>query len=216
MSLFQGRVGPPCTLADRLGRLNDQLASLAARMKEGVAGAVGETVAEAVRDAVRGLLGLDGQPHHDAPRYHGQTPHDRGWPDRDHASYAWAERRDAGRVWDDGDRWGEDGLDDPERNDLEVSKPVAAAVATGAATASRWEEAARAAVQAGTWWLRRPPASQPLLTTLLVAGVAGLTVLIAGPTLATAIGAGAALVSVAFAADSFRPALARLGALLAG
>src|SRR5205085_1820296 len=62
MTSFDPRGEPPMTLAGRLRRLNDSLRSLAARLKDGIAAAVGEAAAGAARDAIRTLLGPPGLP----------------------------------------------------------------------------------------------------------------------------------------------------------
>src|SRR5262245_38596515 len=81
MSLTRPERGPgPRTLAERLGRLNDALAGLGGQVREAIAGTVGDAAGEAVRAAVRSLLGRREPPppwtHH---------PEDAGerwsWPD---------------------------------------------------------------------------------------------------------------------------------------
>src|SRR4051812_39617223 len=57
MNHHYGSPDPPRTLAERLTRLNDNLQSLGERLKASIAGLLGDTIADAARDAVRGLLG---------------------------------------------------------------------------------------------------------------------------------------------------------------
>src|ERR1700733_10628358 len=54
---YDAHTGPPRTLADRLRELNESLRSLAVRQKDAIARAVGSMASDAVRDAVRCLLG---------------------------------------------------------------------------------------------------------------------------------------------------------------
>src|SRR5436190_5358948 len=56
---YDAHAGPPRTLAQRLARLNDDLQMLALRLKDAIAGAVSSAAGQAVRDAVRGLLGSE-------------------------------------------------------------------------------------------------------------------------------------------------------------
>src|SRR5947208_2729554 len=50
----------PRTLAERLTRLNDSLAGLGGKVREMIAGTVGQAAGDAVRAAVRSLLGEPG------------------------------------------------------------------------------------------------------------------------------------------------------------
>src|SRR5262249_56829325 len=50
---------PPRTLTDRVRQLNDNLQHLAIRLKDAIAAAIGRAVADAVRDGVSGLLGVE-------------------------------------------------------------------------------------------------------------------------------------------------------------
>ena len=49
---------PPGNLAGRLEQLNAEMRDLRDRLKASIASAIGTAVAEAVRDAVSGLLGV--------------------------------------------------------------------------------------------------------------------------------------------------------------
>jgi hypothetical protein len=85
-----GSPDPPRTLAERLSRLNDSLQSLGERLKASIAGFLGDTIADAVRDSVRGLLGGREESHdpyrdrrdHHSPGYY-QEGEDDPWGDED-------------------------------------------------------------------------------------------------------------------------------------
>src|SRR5687767_4448006 len=57
MSLYPSHADPPLGLAGRLYSLNETLRSLASRLRDSIAQAVGGAVANAIRDVVRSLLG---------------------------------------------------------------------------------------------------------------------------------------------------------------
>lgn len=78
------RADPPLTLAERLDRLNDTLQSLGQQLKDSIASAIGSTVAAAVRDGLRGLLGSEEEPDHPQERYSPDDAEEPGWgpPDR--------------------------------------------------------------------------------------------------------------------------------------
>lgn len=176
MTGFHSHADPPATLAGRLGQLNDTLQDMAARLKDAIASAVGRAVAQAVRDAVRALLGEEEEERETDPY---------GRPMTQEVDDPWYDP-DAG-PW----------------RDQEVQHQYPA---TPRRAASRWVCAARAAVQAALWWLRRQPRKRPALTTALVAVAAGGAALFAGPTLAACVGVAASAVGLLLTADSARSA----------
>jgi hypothetical protein len=60
MSGYNAHADPPTTLADRVRQLNENLATLAVRLKDAIAEIISKAVAQAVRDGVSGLLGNGG------------------------------------------------------------------------------------------------------------------------------------------------------------
>src|SRR4051794_37936539 len=62
MNYHNGSPDPPRSMRERLTRLNDNLQSLGERLKASIAGMLGDTIADVVRDSVRGLLGGDEAP----------------------------------------------------------------------------------------------------------------------------------------------------------
>lgn len=178
-----GSPAPPRTLAERLARLNDNLQALGERLKASIAGVVGDAIAEAVRDAVRGLLGGKGappDPFRDARDYR-----DRHGPahDRDRAD----------------DPWGED---DRRWEDEEDFTPPRETPERGTGTGSRWRNALSAAFQAALWFLKQQPRRRPVLTTLAVTLAAGVTGFVAGPVLAAGAGVLASVAGLLLTADA--------------
>src|SRR5262245_7998586 len=142
---------PPVTLADRLRLLNDSLQALAVRLKDAIASAVSQSVKETVQDAVRSLLGVDAE----------QTPQQQQPFHNDfHHSHPYQYPEDD--LWHDGE-----------------AEEIAPSMSHNRRT--RWQEAVRAALQTGLWWLKRP-GRRPVLTTTLLALAAGSVALLAGPT----------------------------------
>src|SRR5262249_42473908 len=89
---------PPKTLTDRVRQLNDNLQRLAVRWKDASAAAIGRAVADAVRDGVSGLLGVEEQPQRGL-EYHDDR-HRFGRYDRDDQD----DHRDEDDGWRDDDR----------------------------------------------------------------------------------------------------------------
>ena len=182
MNHFYGPPDPPRTLAERLGRLNDNLQTLGDRLKASIAAVVGDAIADAARDAVRGLLGSK------------EAPTD---PYRDrHDNYAPAYYRDEGD-----DPWGEE-----DRGwEGEVVRP-ARETPTRKGAGRRWRNAVSAAVQAALWFLRRQPRRRPVLTTLAVTLAAGVAGFVAGPALAAGAGVLASVAGLLLTADTSQSA----------
>lgn len=180
-----GSHDPPRTLSERLERLNDNLQSLGERLKASIAGLLGETIADAVRDSVRGLLGgreAPPTPYRDRRDYH--TP--------DHY-----------REGED-DSWGED----DRRWEEEDFAPARRTPATSSGAGKRWRDAVSAALQAALWFLKQQPRRRPVLTTLAVTLAAGVTGFVAGPVLAAGAGVLASVAGLVFTADASKSAAA--------
>jgi hypothetical protein len=141
------------------------------------ASAIGWAVADAVRDGVGGLLGVEEGPQR------GLEYHD--------------DRHRFGRHdWDDHDDHRDE--DDPWRDDDRLPIPSKPARRTN----SRWKEAVRAAMQTGLWWLRQQPTKRPVLTTTLVALAAGSAAFVAGPTLVACVSVVASVVGLLMTAET--------------
>jgi hypothetical protein len=178
MTPWHAHADPPRTLGERLEQLNDNLQSLAQRLKDAIASAISSTIAATVRDLVRSLLGIQEDQRSDNYSL-GQrwgNPHDE-----------WYEPDDA--LWEE------------EQEHLPVRREPSNEVAN-----KGWQDAARAAVQAGLWWLRNYPCRRPILTTTLVALAAGGTALVAGPTFAACVSVVASVASLVLTADAARSA----------
>lgn len=178
-----GSPDPPRTLAERLARLNDNLQTLGERLKASIAGVVGDAIAEAVRDAVRGLLGgkeTPTDPFRDAREY------------RDHHGPAhYRDRAD--------DPWGED---DRRWEDEEDCTPHRETSERRNGAGGRWQNALSAALQAALWFLKQQPRRRPVLTTLAVTLAAGVTGFVAGPVLAAGAGVLASVAGLLITADA--------------
>jgi hypothetical protein len=181
-----GSPDPPRTLTERLTRLNENLRTLGERLKSFIAGVVGEAIADAVRDSVRHLLGGEealADPYRDQrevyPRGHSRDDsYDR-----------------VNDPWDEEDRrWAED---EAESYSPAREKPV-----PRTNTRRRWRSAVSAAVQTCLWFLKGQPRRRPVLTTLVVTLVAGITGFVAGPVLAAGAGVLASVAGLLLTADA--------------
>ena len=185
MHSYHASEDPACTLADRLHSLDYNLQALAARLEDAIAAAVSTALGQAIRDAIRKLLGDPGQPTRPSEPFAGNGCESRG-------SYDGFERRD---DWGGDDNfWGED--------NYEPGRPPS----SSPSAASRWSGALRASVQTALWWLRTQPCRKPLLTTALLALSAGGVALFAGPTFAACVSVVASVASLLLTADSARTA----------
>src|SRR5262245_17809310 len=179
MVKYRARAGPP-GLASRLRRLNDELQSLAGRLKEAIAGAVAGAAASAVRDALRTLLGAPVSPPRRGPPREAEDGlyDDGGWEELDEG------------LWPD----------DEERPEL--SPPRGRDGAAGAGTAML-----RAAVGAGLCWLRTLPGRRPALAAVLLGAACG-AALAAGPAAAACAGIVASAAGLLLTADAAKAAAA--------
>ena len=144
---------------------------------------MGDAIADAVRDAVRGLLGSK------------EAPAD---PYRDHRDY----RAPAYYCDGEDDPWGEEdrGWED------EVVLPARETSPTREGAGRRWRNAMSAAVQAALWFLRRQPRRRPVLTTLAVTLAAGVAGFVAGPALAAGAGVLASVAGLLLTAEASKSA----------
>ena len=122
-------------LSRHVQRLRQALDGLSERLREGVALAIGQTVAAAVHEAVQTVL--DEPPDHTtAPYYRTASPPARSlWGTRERPS------------WDDD-------LDEPLPEDDDDYAPAGQADRE-ASPSVRWPAAVAAGLQAAAWWLRR-------------------------------------------------------------
>jgi hypothetical protein len=187
MHSYHAHADPPHTLADRLHSLDYNLQAVAARLKDAIASAVSTTLGQAIRDAIRKLLGGPGQSTRPSDAFASYGRESRG-------SYEGLERRDEWARYDDDNLWGEDSY--------ELVRPRSPSTSA----ASRWSNALRAAVQTALWWLRTRPCRKPLLTTAIVALSAGGVALFAGPTFAACVSVVASVAGLLLTADSARTA----------
>jgi hypothetical protein len=180
MTSYTGGADPPRTLAERLSRLNDNLQALGERLKTSIASLVGDAIAEAVRDAVRKLLGTREAPGVNTFR------DDRDDRDSD-AQDPWAEGE---RRWpeedDNASRW--------QRDVQRQQRP------------RRWRNALGASIESALWWLKYQPRNRPVLTTLAVALAAGVTGFVAGPALAAGAGVVASVAGLLLTANATQSA----------
>jgi hypothetical protein len=180
---------PPRTLAERLEQLNDNLHSLGGRLKEAIASAVSSAVAEAIQDALRNLLGA------------------RTLPDPVHRYDQWREPDNG--IWNETDesRWNEEREYHPGYHESpEKHNPGP----------SPWPNALSVGVQTALWWVRQQPRRRPVLTTVTMAVVAGVTALIAGPVLAAGVGVLASAASLLVTANAAGTLTDKLGSFFAG
>lgn len=165
---------PPHTLIARLERLNDSLATLGDRLKDAISATIGEAASEAVRDAVRGLLGSSPQ-----ERFHGHYTKPRYEEDD------WAE---------DDDLWQHE-----SRQNLACGREAVGHPARGD---SPWGLALTAMAQAGLAWVRENTTRRPFLTAMLAVLSAGAAALLAGPVLGAGTGVLASIAGLIFTADA--------------
>jgi hypothetical protein len=190
MNAYHAHVEPPRTLTERLHQLNDQLRSLGERLKASIAGLIGEAVADAVREAVRRLLGGRQMPP-EGPFCEQRNPYGRS----DHRDYR-DDRMDDPWNEDDG-RWSGD-------ND-EGSIPVPS-TADADNPANRWRNAMRAGLQSLLFIIKHLPCRRPVVTAVCVTLAAGVTGFVAGPVLAAGAGVLASVAGLVLTAESSKSA----------
>ncbi len=170
---YSWRSPPTNRVAAHLDRLGRALEALAARVRDGLAGAVATVVGDAIAQALGAVLAEAAE---DKARVQHPPP---------------------ATLWDRSRRpgWQEDPLDPDygleDEYDLDEAPP---SVATSRPTKHRrWPRALMAGLQASMWWLRRP-GQRTVVAALGVGLTAGLAALLGGPVAAAVAGlAGTAL-----------------------
>jgi hypothetical protein len=185
MSKWSSLLGGGRSLASHVDHLRLLLDSLGARLRDGVARAVGQTVAAAVHEAVHDLLGDgDVEPEPD--------PYRDAWYDPN--------ARD--------DRWM---YDSAERDSYPYEEEQLAQSFSEERSPSRWGRWGQALVlmsQAGTWWLRRQRLRYPVLAAVGIGLASAVAMYLGGPFVLAGVG-GSAL-SLACLADSVHDGAAAL------
>jgi hypothetical protein len=192
MSHWSPLPGGGRALAVHLERLRLVLDGLGARLRAGVAGAVGRTVAAAVYDAVHDLL-QDGAEELAGARYRA------GWSDEE-ADEHWQRRRDSYDPY----------AADLDPFDDELAPPDLDESAPGWGS---WGPALALACQALTLYLRRRRTSYPLAAAVGVGLASALAVYLGGPLLLAGVGLGGSALGLACLADALRAGAASLAAL---
>jgi hypothetical protein len=198
----------------QLGRLNHHLLHLGQGLRERIAGAIGRTVCEVVREAVHAALAeLSGSP---VPSRAPAQPPPRCPP-----------------FWDEPNddlqrnlRTAPDAFDDPLTAEASDDGLLTNQNQSGfwggetapapVASASPWVRALAAACQAAAWWLRRQPRQYPLLTTLAVGLAAGVAAYSVSPLLAAGATVLGSAVTLLFMADATTSAVQALTGLASG
>jgi hypothetical protein len=186
MDSWHSRADAPRTLAQRLRHLKADLQGLGERLKTSIASVIGQAIADAVRDAVRWLLGGQEEPVAPSPG----NPYNR---------------------WDDPDErlWSQQGEERDWLHDDASFAPRSEGTAPGKAskeTAQRWRHAWTAGLQTALWWLARQSCRRPIVTTVAVGLAAGVTGYVAGPAMAAGVGVLASVASLLLSVDATRSA----------
>jgi hypothetical protein len=193
MSQWSPLRGGGRALAGHLERLRLLLEGLGARLRDGVAGAVGRTVAAAVYDAVHDLL-RDGAEDLAGARYRAS------WSDEE-ADEHWQRRLDPYDPY---------GADLDPFDDERVGQPDADEPAP---RWGRWGASLALACHALTLYLRRKGPRYPLAAAVGVGLASALAIFLGGPLLVAGVGLGGSALSLACLADSLRAGAAALFAL---
>jgi hypothetical protein len=192
---------PPHTLKERLRQLNENLQALGERLKNSIATVIGATIAEAVKDAIRRLLGL-AQPGGIIIPPYGPEP----WYDDRNSRW----ERDGVRGWDREDRgWNreqEDYDDGWDRQDNDYRSPDREPEPATNEQCNRWRNAWTSGLQTALWWLKYQPSRRPVLATITVTLAAGFTAFVAGPVFAAGVGVLASIASLLLTADATKSA----------
>ena len=186
------------SLGNHLARLRHSFDALAEQVREAIARAIGRTVAEAVSEAVHAVLSeSDGMPallpapsrSSNRPQASWDEPDERRWPDDRQDLY-------------ESDRYAEDdGLTDEDPDDelpepTPRPNPVRRALAVGC--------------RAAAYWLDRHHDRFSLAAAIGVGVIAGVAVLITGPSLASASGVAASAFGLLALVDAIRSGTALL------
>jgi hypothetical protein len=179
------------SLAAHLDRLGQLLDALGERLREGVARAVGETVALSVTGALRDALGQHNSP--ESVEY-------------GHPQQGWYDARDDGEYWPHRDRY----EDEPDYDDESAPR---SSQAEGPELWVRWRLVLALACQAAAWWLRRQVTRYPVGAALGVGLTSALAAYLGGPLVAAGAGLGGSALGLAWLAEMIGSAAALLLAL---
>ena len=180
------------SLASQIDRLGQLLDALGDRLREGVARAVGETVALSVTGALRDALG-----QRDAPAYG-----DYGRPQQ-----GWYDQRDDGDYWPHRDPYA------PDPDDYDDEPAPRTSQGEGPELWARWRLVLALACQAAAWWLRRQVTRYPFSAALGVGLTSALAAYLGGPLVAAGAGLGSSALGLAWLAEMIGSAAALLLAL---
>ena len=186
---YPGGVRSLKTHLDRLGQLFDALGD---KLREGVARAVGETVALSVTGALRDTFG----------------ERDSSYGGYDRPQQGWYDERDEADYWPRPTPYERDPYDDDD-DEPEPQRP------TGDGTPSwrQWRLALALACQAVAWWLRGQVTNYPVSAALGVGLTSALAANLGGPLVAAGAGLGGSALSLAWLAELIGSAAALLLAL---
>jgi hypothetical protein len=102
--------------------------------------------------------------------------------------------------WNDGEEaWA-------EQEEYLADQQELPAVASNTTTGKRFLDAWTSGVQTALWWLRHQRGRRPILTTVAVTLVAGITGFVAGPAIAAGVGVLASVASLLLTSDAIRSA----------
>jgi hypothetical protein len=193
------------SLGVHLARLRHSFDSLADQVREAIARAVGRTVAEAVSEAIHAALAepafLPAPSRPSArPPPSWDDPDDRSWSgERDdlYESGRYRDRYDDDRLVDD-NNLDDDDVSDPQTSSTPPLSLVRRALAVGC--------------RAAAYWLDRHPGPFSLAAAVGVGVIAGVAVLMTGPSLAGASGVAASALALLALLDAVRSGTAVLTA----
>jgi len=192
-------------LAEHLARLTETLEHLDERLRDGIASAIGQTIASAIREALLVLLSQETDAPRFPPRYQERAS---TWDDRDRRMYA--DDPEAERYWweeQEEQRWPTDRTAPERLGPQEVPQAEA--------KPRRWISALAAGWQAATWWLRKPPRRFQVLTAVGVGLAVAAVALVAGPFAGAGLGVVGTSVGLLAMSTSARSGAARLADLAA-
>ncbi len=191
MAKWSHLLGGRRSLGVHLERLRLLLDGLGARLRDGVARAVGQTVAAAVQETVDHLL------EEEAAGFDADV-RPRSWFDEDGLTNDRCDRQSC----------------DPEYDPYEERRsPPPFEEEASAATVSRWGRMLALGCQAAVWWLRRQRPRFPVAAAIGVGLASAVAVYAGGPVLLAGVGVGGSALSLALLADSVREGAAALYAL---
>jgi hypothetical protein len=195
------------SLADRLRRLSSNFDALGHQLRDEIASKLGKAIADAVSDAIRGVLGTGTESQ--------LPPSRRSWPQEQPRPLWDQPRQRDGAPWADpaDDPWLLENRSESERDEDQDPAPPLSRPASTPRLRS-WLTALATGWRAGLWWLRRQQGKAPVLTTLAVGLAAGLVILAAGPVATAAVSAVGAVVGLTTLADAAQSTTSNLAGAL--